>query len=74
MKEQETIKWLNEKTKIVLTRKEMFRLANMLASACQNDYSFTESRDRKVRKIFAESIRENHNLWLKIVNSAEGIK
>ena len=72
--DEEHKKWLKEKTTIILTRKEMFNLANMLADACRGDYEFTKSRNRKIRKIVADSIEERHKLWLKVVNNAESSK
>lgn len=66
-----TKKWLNEKIVITLSRNEMFDLANVIADGTRNDYDFTKSRDRKVRKLFRESIEKRHNLWKKVINNAQ---
>ena len=72
MKEK-TRKWLKEKVIITLTRGEMFDLANAITNGTRSDYGFTKSRDRKVRKLFADSIIKNHKLWLKVVRTAQNL-
>ena len=68
---KENKQWRKEKITVTLTRHEMIELANMLADGCRADYKFTKSRDRKVRKLFANQIKKRHDLWLKIINIAE---
>lgn len=68
-----TEKWLKEKVTVTLTRNEMFDLANVIADGTRADYDFTKSRDRRVRKLFADAILKRHKLWLKVIHIAEKV-
>ena len=54
----------------------MFELANAnaIADATRSDIALTNVLDRRTRKLFGEAIEKRHNLWLKIINSAERAK
>ena len=66
-----TKKWLQEKVVITLTREEMFGLANAVADASRSDVKFTMIKDRRIRKMFRESIEKRHALWRKVTTVAE---
>ena len=58
--------WINEKLTMTLTRKEFSEMGNVFAEAQYNDVDFLRIKDRKIRKIFADTIKKRHKLWLKI--------
>lgn len=64
-------KWLKEKVIITLTRKEMFDLSNLIADGTRNESDFLKIRDRRIRKMFRDSIERRHKLWLKVMHTAE---
>jgi hypothetical protein len=71
MKTPTTRKWLKEKVIITLNRKEMFDLATVVADGTRNESDFLKVRDRKIRKMFRDSIERRHKLWLKVMHTAE---
>lgn len=68
------IKWLKEKVNITLTRKEMFDLANIVADVKWMDYNNIKLRDKELKKILMDKIKEDHKIWLKVIHSAGGLK
>ena len=61
----------DKKIKLELTLKELFEMSSAIHDAGFAEVDFTKIKDRRVRKIFADSYVKRHDLWLKIINLAE---
>ena len=57
---------MKEKITIIMTRKEFIDMGCVFAQAQNSDVEFVMIKDRKIRKLFTDSIKNRHRLWLKI--------
>jgi hypothetical protein len=57
-----------------MTRKEFSEIGCVFAQAQYSDVEFTKIRDRKIRKMFADTIKRRYKLWLKIQRATQDKK
>ncbi len=61
-------KYQKEKITLTFTRQEWSDIANVFTTADYAEISFLKIKDKKLRKLFEDSLKRRHKLWIKIVN------
>jgi len=56
----------NIKRTLTLTIQEFSDISNVFAEAQNYESDFVKIKDRRIRKLFIDSIKRRHKLWLKI--------
>lgn len=66
-------KWFKEDIILKLSRQDVSDIAGVFALVQHNDAEFIRRlKDKKLKKIFVDTVKRHHKLWCKLQNAIQG--